>query len=196
MEQYLDAQVKRFVQKQLFKKTYKVKTMLGLGGLHPEKYLEVLPEHKHCVLVDLYPVNNTVKLNSLIGEFDLLSINYNWWSPLNFVDCDFCKSILSNGYDLQYIYNKMKKSVTKNKYIAFTFCLRGVGEEKTIQWLANNFPELNIPNCYTFVKDSRCDNLKSRQYVKRLWTGSEFLDIYRYRDSGENMISGIIQLNY
>lgn len=38
MEQYLDAKIKRFTQKQLFKKITKVKTMLGLGGLHPEKY--------------------------------------------------------------------------------------------------------------------------------------------------------------
>lgn len=52
MEQYLDAKIKRFTQKQLFKKITKVKTMLGLGGLHPEKYLEVVPEHKNCVLVD------------------------------------------------------------------------------------------------------------------------------------------------
>ena len=37
MEQYLDAKIKRFTQKQLFKKITKVKTMLGL---HPEKYLE------------------------------------------------------------------------------------------------------------------------------------------------------------
>lgn len=50
MEQYLDAKIKRFTQKQLFKKITKVKTMLG--GLHPEKYLEVVPEHKNCVLVD------------------------------------------------------------------------------------------------------------------------------------------------
>lgn len=35
MEQYLDAKIKRFTQKQLFKKITKVKTMLG--GLHPEK---------------------------------------------------------------------------------------------------------------------------------------------------------------
>lgn len=47
-----DAKIKRFTQKQLFKKITKVKTMLGLGGLHPEKYLEVVPEHKNCVLVD------------------------------------------------------------------------------------------------------------------------------------------------
>lgn len=44
MEQYLDAKIKS--QKQLFKKITKVKTMLGL---HPEKYLEVVPEHKNCV---------------------------------------------------------------------------------------------------------------------------------------------------
>ena len=46
MEQYLDAKIKRFTQKQLFKKITKVKTMLA------EKYLEVVPEHKNCVLVD------------------------------------------------------------------------------------------------------------------------------------------------
>lgn len=194
MEQYLNAHVKRFVQKQLFQKTYKVKTMLGLGGLHPEKYLEILPEHRHCVLVDFNPVNKTVKRNSLIGEFDLLCVKYARHNPLNFVDCDFCRSIVSNGFDLKYIYDKMSKSTVRNKCIAFTFCLRGVGEEKTLQWLSSNFPELNIPPSYTFVKDTRCSNLHSRQYVKRLWTGHEFLDIYRYRDSGENMISGIIML--
>lgn len=72
MEQYLDAKIKRFTQKQLFKKITKVKTMLGLGGLHPEKYLEVVPEHKNCVLVDFNPADALVRRNSLIGEFDLL----------------------------------------------------------------------------------------------------------------------------
>ena len=74
MEQYLNANVKRFVQKQLFKKVSKVKTVLGLGGLHPEKYIEVLLEHKNCVLVDFNPVNALVRRNSLIGEFDLLIV--------------------------------------------------------------------------------------------------------------------------
>ena len=73
MEQYLDAKIKRFTQKQLFKKITKVKTMLGLGGLHPEKYLEVVPEHKNCVLVDFNPADALVRRNSLIGEFDLLT---------------------------------------------------------------------------------------------------------------------------
>lgn len=41
MEQYLDAKIK--TQKQLFKKITKVKTMLGLGGLHPELYPNMCP---------------------------------------------------------------------------------------------------------------------------------------------------------
>lgn len=103
MEQYLDAKIKRFTQKQLFKKITKVKTMLGLGGLHPEKYLEVVPEHKNCVLVDFNPADALVRRNSLIGEFDLLTNSPAERSPLNFVDCDFCKSIINNGADLLYI---------------------------------------------------------------------------------------------
>lgn len=82
MEQYLDAKIKRFTQKQLFKKITKVKTMLGL---HPEKYLEVVPEHKNCVLVDFNPA--LVRRNSLIREFDLLTNSPAERSPLNFVDC-------------------------------------------------------------------------------------------------------------
>lgn len=78
--------------------------MLGLGGLHPEKYLEVVPEHKNCVLVDFNPA--LVRRNSLIGEFDLLTNSPAERSPLNFVD--FCKSI-------------------RNKYI--TFSCRTAGEQ-------------------------------------------------------------------
>lgn len=194
MEQYLDAKVKRFVQRNLFKKISKVKTVLGLGGLHPEKYIEVLPEHKNCVLVDFNPVNALVRRNSLIGEFDLLTNQPADYSPVNFVDCDFCRSIINNGADLKYIYDKMQLSLVKNKYIAFTFCIRGIGEERTIEWLAKNFPELNIPKHYTFVNDTRCKEVGYFQYVRRMYTGEKFLDIYRYRDSGNHMISGLIKL--
>lgn len=88
----------------------------------------------------------------------------------------------------------MQLSLVKNKYIAFTFSIRGVGEFKTIKWLSNNFPELEIPENYTFVNDTRCKEVGYFQYVKRLYTGEKFLDIYRYRDSGDQMISGIIKL--
>lgn len=125
MEQYLDAKIKRFTQKQLFKKITKVKTMLGLGGLHPEKYLEVVPEHKNCVLVDFNPADALVRRNSLIGEFDLLTNSPAERSPLNFVD--FCKSIINNGADLLYIYTKMQLSPIRNKYITFSY--RTAGEQ-------------------------------------------------------------------
>lgn len=98
MEQYLDAKVKRFVQKRLFSHIPKTKT----------------------ILVDFNPVNSSIRRNSLIGEFDLVTSQPAHHSPITFVDCDFCKSIVSCGDDLIYIYNKMKKSLVKNKYIAFT----------------------------------------------------------------------------
>lgn len=120
MEQYLDAKIKRFTQKQLFKKITKVKTMLGL---HPEKYLEVVPEHKNCVLVDFNPADALVRRNSLIREFDLLTNSPAERSPLNFVD--FCKSIINNGADLLYIYTKMQLSPIRN----ITFSCRTAGEQ-------------------------------------------------------------------
>ena len=70
MEQYLDAKVKRFIQKRLFSHIPKTKTILGL---HPEKYMEVLPYHKQVILVDFNPVNSSIRRNSLIGEFDLVT---------------------------------------------------------------------------------------------------------------------------
>lgn len=73
MEQYLDAKVKRFVQKRLFSYIPKTKTILGLAGTHPEKYMEVLPYHKQVILVDFNPVNSSIRRNSLIGEFDLVT---------------------------------------------------------------------------------------------------------------------------
>lgn len=118
MEQYLDAKIKRFTQKQLFKKITKVKTMLGLGGLHPEKYLEVVPEHKNCVLVD--PADALVRRNSLIGEFDLLQRREVRLTSL-------IVSIINNGADLLYIYTKMQLSPIRNKYI--TFSCRTAGEQ-------------------------------------------------------------------
>lgn len=196
MEQYLDAKIKRFVQKKLFNKVTKVKTMLGLGGLHPEKYLEVVPEHRNCVLVDFNLVNALVRRNSLIGEFDLLTNSPAERSPLNFVDCDFCRSIINNGADLIYIYNKMQLSSVRNKYITFTFSCRGIGDYGTVEWLSNNFPELNIPKDYVFLNDSRCKEVGYRQYVKRMYDPSreQFLDIYKCRDSGDNMIAGLIKI--
>lgn len=185
MEQYLDAKVKRYVQTKLFSHINKTKTILGLAGTHPEEYIKILPYHKQVILVDFNPVNSSIRKNSLIGEFDLLSnCNTNYY-PITFVDCDFCKSILNCGPDLLYIYNKMKNSKVKNKYISFTFSLRGVGLEKTFDWLLTNFPELYIQS----PKSLDLSILQHRQYIKE-WSPV----LFGYRDSGDNMISGIIKL--
>lgn len=69
MEQYLDAKVKRFVQRRLFSRIDKAKTILGLAGTHPEEYMKILPYHKQVILVDYNPVRR----NSLVGEFDLIT---------------------------------------------------------------------------------------------------------------------------
>lgn len=107
--------------------------------------MEVLPYHKQVILVDFNPVNSSIRRNSLIGEFDLVTSHHH--SPITFVDCDFCKSIV-----LIYIYNKMKKSLVKNKYIAFTFSLRVVRFDATLDWLKVNFPELSVTLIDMFLK--------------------------------------------
>lgn len=91
------------------------------------KILMLQPEHKNCVLVDFNPADALVRRNSLIGEFDLLTNSPAERSPLNFVDCDFCKSIINNEADLLYIYTKMQLSPIRNKYI--TFSCRTAGEQ-------------------------------------------------------------------
>lgn len=123
--------------------------MLGLGGLHPEKYLEVVPEHKNCVLVDFNPADALVRRNSLIGEFDLLTNSPAERSPLNFVD--FCKSIINNGADI---------FIRRCSFLQLETSISLLVVELR-EWLAKNFPELDIPRNYVFIND--------RQYVKRMY---------------------------
>lgn len=182
MEQYLNAIVKGTVQKYLFSHIKSTKVVLGLAGTHPEEYIKVLPTNQRTILVDFNPVNPFIRRNSIIGEFDLLLQER---ALVTFVDCDFCKSYKSNGDDLLYIYNKMKKNTVRNKYIAFTFSLRRTGLEDTIKWLSSNIPECKttiLPNAVSY-------NFGDRRYLKIL---NPYL--IQYRDSGDNMISGLIKL--
>lgn len=57
-------------------------------------------------------------------------------------------------------------------------------------------PELDIPRNYVFINDTRCKEIGYRQYVKRMYdpTRDRFLDMYKYRDSGDNMITGLIKI--
>lgn len=161
--------------------------------------VQMLEHHRK----DIISVNEDAvefkKDNGSIHRFHIRSLLTNSpaeRSPLNFVDCDFCKSIINNGADLLYIYTKMQLSPIRNKYITFTFSCRTAGDERTIEWLAKNFPELDIPRNYVFINDTRCKEIGYRQYVKRMYdpTRDRFLDIYKYRDSGDNMITGLIKI--
>lgn len=195
MEQYLNAPVKRYVQKQLFSKMDKVKTFLGLAGPHPEEYCKVIPLSKYSVLVDFNPTKSWVKKNSLIGEYDLQTALIKDNQPINAIDCDFCKSFISNGPDLIYLYYKMKRSTVKNKYISFTFSLRGTTEEETLKWLSDNFPEIGINLHNIFKKGINVEGSRERQYVKQYGiVNDKCLNLYMYRDSGDNMIAGLIKL--
>lgn len=88
MEQYLDAKVKRFVQ---FSNRYG-KDNFGIGWNSSRRIYET--HHKRVILVDYNPVNSLVRRNSLVGEFDLVNSQPANYSPITFVDCDFCKSIV------------------------------------------------------------------------------------------------------
>lgn len=180
MEQYLNATVKRQVQRTLFKRVQSCSSFLGLAGTHPEEYIKVLPQSFKTFLVDKEPVNNQIIKGSLVYIYTKLSRSY----YVNFVDCDFCRTYKTDGDYLNFIYNKMKRAPGSDKYISFTFSLRRIGLAKTLYWLSQHFPELNIQ--YDYYKTIRFGN---RKYFKQITK-----DIIQYRDSGDNMISGIIKI--
>lgn len=78
----------------------------------------------------------------------------------------------------------MKKSTVRNQYIAFTFSLRGVGIDKTLNFLRQF---MDIP---LFVRKQSC-HIHGMQYIMQfadLDDPSIRLPLYIYRDSGDNMI--------
>lgn len=195
MEQYLDAKVKRYVQKKLFQNVWCADIFIGLAGSHWEEYLKTLPERSRTILVDYNPTSPKVRRNSLVGEVDLQISKYPYNNGVNFVDCDFCKTITTCGDDLLYIYNKMKRNRRKiRKYISFTFSVRMCGKEETINWLVSKFPQLmsqdksyGMTLSEVFDEEVEMPELHNTQCIHRF---SPYL--YGYIDSGAYMISGII----
>lgn len=169
--------LKRKIQATLFPK--KADIVLGLSGprLSPT-YLEVLPKHKELYLVNYEPKDEAVNANSLVGMFDVLTRRR---IIPNFIDCDFCASIKGNGMDLEYIYMKcldFKKDIT----IAFTFAVRGITLDTTISWLAGLGLHLETRTPYDY-------DFKHRQFAY------QYGDLIHYRESGEQMITGIIHIS-
>lgn len=157
-------------------------TILGLSS--PEivyDYISVLPEHKNLILVNYEPNDDSINTNSLVGMFDIL-LHKNMIPT--FIDADFCDTILNSGDDLIYIYNKCKK-FHRDITISFTFSVRKVGLKPTLKWLHNNFPEIWF-------------GLTKTPFYKSIWKYRQFAytygDCVHYRDSGGQMLTGVIKL--
>lgn len=183
MKSYNDCPLKRSIQKNhcWFMEPHH-KTILGLSS--PEivnDYLQVLPEHDDLFLVNYEPIDEAINANSLIGMFDIL-LHRNIIPT--FIDADFCNSIINSGDDLVYIYNKCKK-LKRDITISFTFSIRGVGLSKTINWLHKQFPEI----WFGLIKVPFDQHLwKSRQFAYA------YGDCVHYRESGDQMITGVIRI--
>lgn len=174
---YDNCPLKRSIQATLFPK--KADIVLGLSSpkIVPT-YLEVLPKHKELYLVNYEPEDEAINANSLVGMFDVLTRRK---IIPDFIDCDFCASIKGNGMDLEYIYMKcldFKKDIT----IAFTFAVHGVTLDTTVNWLAGF--KVNLDTRTSFDYD-----FGYRQYAYR------YGDLIHYRESGEQMITGIIHIS-
>lgn len=187
MKSYNNCPLKRDIQLCMWITEPHHRTILGLSS--PEvvqDYLQVLPKHDNLILVNFEPIDEAINCNSLIGMFDILL--YRNIIP-TFIDADFCKSIKSCGDDLIYIYNKCKK-LNRDITISFTFSIRGVGLNSTIDWLRNNFSEICVSN-QCFRRNPK-EVLGKRQFS--FYCGR---DCIYYRESGDQMITGLIRIkNY
>lgn len=186
MKSYNDCHLKRLIQGQhcWFGEDYH-KTILGLSS--PEivlEYIDTLPKHENLILVNYEPVDDSINCNSLVGMFDIL-LHRNIIPT--FIDADFCNSIKNSGDDLVYIYNKCKK-LNKNITISFTFSIRGVGLKNTIKWLHSNFPEIWFGLA----------GLSKTPFADFKWKYRQFAycygDCIHYRESGDQMFTGIIKI--
>ena len=183
MKSYNDCKLKRAIQHDLWASEPKHKTILGLSSPEVvECYLQALPKHETLILVNYESIDEAINCNSLVGMFDIL-LHRNIIPT--FIDADFCSSIINSGDDLVYIYNKCKK-LNRNITISFTFSIRGVGLQSTMNWLKEHFPEIHIgTKSLPMYKE-----LDKRQFAYSF--GAE--SIY-YRDSGDQMFTGIIKIN-
>jgi hypothetical protein len=184
MKSYNNCILKRNIQLGMWFPEPFHKTILGLSS--PEvvyDYLQVLPKHDNLILVNYEPIDEAINANSLVGMFDIL-LHRN--KIPTFIDADFCNSIKNSGDDLVYIYNKCKK-LNKNITISFTFSIRGVGLNYTLKWLHERF-NVNVNNYIGLP-------ILEEHYGFRQFC-IEYGNCIHYRDSGDQMVTGLIKLKY
>jgi hypothetical protein len=182
MKTYDNAFLKRAIQKHLWTNIAECNNVLALSSpQYVPEYIKCLPTHKNLYLVNFAPESKVINANSLIGLFDILL--YRNQIP-TFIDADFCRTIHSCGDDLVYIYNKCKK-LNRDITISFTFSIRGIGLDNTLKWLHEHF-NVNVNN---YIGLPILEGYyKYRQFC------IEYGDCIHYRDSGDQMVTGIIKI--
>lgn len=184
MKTYNNCPLKRAIQHVLWKNIPVQKRILALSSPNFEQeYIEALPSRKELTLVNFEPKLSfdCIQQNSLIGAFDMML--YKNQIP-TFIDADFCRTIKNCGDDLIYLYNKCKK-LNKDIIISFTFSIRGTGVLYTLKWLHENF-NVNVNN-YTGLPILE-EHYGYRQFCNK------YGDCIHYRDSGDQMVTGIIKI--
>ena len=201
MKTYSNCPLKRSIQRFMWKGLpIKTKRILALSGPDQEwDYLNALPGDYICdknVTFVNYKFNSVIPCwsksieNSLIGAFDMM-VHENK-IPF-FIDADFCKSIIGSGDDLIYLYNKCNK-LNRNIYISFTFSIRGVGLQQSFDWLRDNFP-LNINDNSWLSKDNEFFMESLHHKLQYREFAYYYGDVIHYRESGDQMITGVIKIN-
>ena len=200
MKTYDNCPLKRSIQKFMWGNIpIQTKRILALSGPNQEwEYLNALPGKHFCdkkITLVNYKFDSKIPIwvesieNSLIGAFDMM-VHENR-IPF-FIDADFCRSIKGNGDDLVYLYNKCKK-LNRNIYISFTFSIRGVGFQHTIDWLRDNFP-ININDNSWLSKDNEFFMQMLHYQLQYREFAYYYGDVIHYRESGDQMITGVIKI--
>ena len=123
--------IKRITQKILFTQMQTNAAVTGLAGNSHEEYKLLIKKYfKGKVLLVDTKLTAPGIANKCITEV----------KPTRVMDCDFCKTYVKSGDHLRRVFHKMSAiNTNRNKVLMFTFSLREVGLDNTLDWLNLHF---------------------------------------------------------
>lgn len=183
----MEHEIKRTVQKILFRNIQSGLAMRGLAGWESEVYRDLVQriiKPSELTLVDIDPVRATqigVKCEYLQDGL----------SPI--MDCDFCETYKKSGETLKLIKVALDNENYNDRYLLFTLCLRGAPLHSTLEWLNENIYKGTLKNIindtiYTY------GSYGGHYLIELLHEQSIFKKsiMYHYKDT-HPMITGMIQ---
>ena len=137
-------EIKRTVQSILFTQMQINADFTGLAGPSFKEYQALAKKYfKKAVFL----VDTTIDCPE-INKICITEI-----TPTRVMDCDFCKTYIKSGEDLKKVFYKMDDlKHTYSKVLMFTFSLREVGLNNTLDWLNLHFYKGTLD--YTKVSQS------------------------------------------